>query len=199
MLQYLDKLIPNKILAIFRVGSKVYGLDNGESDEDYIVIVDKFDAANVLKQEGYDFFILGDSYFEKLCNLDKGTLSYFAVWIDEVLIAKKNLVYIDETYKKRFDLIINVDWKQHFKSWLARVVEYFALRIEHTNNPKPLYHLIRIKSQVEYFIQSGIFEYRFSDEDRQTALRYKNQPEQYADDVISAFNYIKHVFEEVLL
>ena len=62
MFTLLTKIMPdNKILAIYKVGSSIFGLSDDESDKDYIVIVDGFDGTNVIKEENCDFFVIGDS------------------------------------------------------------------------------------------------------------------------------------------
>lgn len=194
MFTLLTKLISNKILAIYRCGSYIYGLETDKSDEDYIVIIDGFDACNVIKEEGYDFFILGKSYFERLCNFDEKTLSYFAIWMDNTLLAKKNLVYIDENYKDEFELTINIDWNKHFKSWLKRVVDYFRLRLD--GDHKPLYHLFRIKSQVDYYLKNGKFEYHFPEEDKFKAIEFKNSPNKNLPEVLEIFSYLESLLED---
>ena len=194
MFTLLTKLISNKILAIYRCGSYVYGLETDKSDEDYIVIIDGFDACNVIKDEGYDFFIIGKSYFERLCNFDEKTMSYFAIWMDNTLLAKQNLVYIDEDYKDEFELVINIDWNKHFKSWLKRVVDYFRLRLD--GDHKPLYHLFRIKSQVDYYLKNGKFEYHFPEEDKLKAIEFKSSPNKNLPEVLEIFSYLESLLED---
>lgn len=194
MYQLLDKLIPYKILAIYRTGSFIYGLDTDKSDEDYIAIVDDFKEASVVKADGVDFFVFGIPYFEKLINFDDSVLSYFAIWTDNTLLAQKNLVYIDETFKTKFNELINVDWEKHFYTWLKRVIDYFSIRID--VGVKECYHLFRIKSQVAYYLKTGKFEYYFDEEDRKNALAYKANPQQFLHQMLETFTYLESVYNE---
>jgi hypothetical protein len=97
MQELLDRLFsPNKILLVYRCGSAIFGLSEDESDKDFTVIIDGFDSCNVVKTDDSDFFTFGRSYFEKLKEFDKGCLTYFLCWIDNTLLAKENIVYVDD-------------------------------------------------------------------------------------------------------
>ena len=197
MYTLLTKMMPdNKILAIYKVGSSIFGLSNDESDKDYIVIVDGFNGTNVIKEDGYDFFVLGDSYFEKLCKFEERTMSYFAIWMDNVLLAKNNLEYIDEDYKDRFEKLINIDWTVCFRKWLGRIIGYFKIRLDDLNNSKPLYHLFRIKALVEHYLQTSKFEYYFPEKDREMALNFKKNPRKYLKELNEVFSYLENVYKE---
>ena len=194
MYQSLTKYIPTKILAAYRVGSKIYGLDTDSSDDDIIVIADGINGPAVVKDAGLDLFVFDDSYFEKLCNLDEKTMSYFAIWMDNTLLAKENLIYLDEEYKERFESLIGIDWGKHLYSWLKRVIDYFKIRLEEEH--KPLYHLFRIRSEVEYYLENHKFEPHISDADRELSLAFKANPKEHFKDVREAFSYVERVYEE---
>ena len=194
MFTLLTKLIPNKILAVYRTGSYLYGLSTDESDKDYIVIIDGFDGGNVIKEEGYDFFVFGRNYFEKLCNFDDKMMSYFAIWTDNTLLAKDNLEYIDNDYKDEFERLIKIDWNKHFYTWLKRVVDYFRLRLD--GDQKSLYHLFRIKCQVDNFLKNGKFEYCFDEESKLRALEFKMNPVKHLHEAVEIFSYLESIVEE---
>ena len=186
----------NKILAIYKVGSSIFGLSDDESDKDYIVIVDGYDGTNVIKEDGYDFFVIGESYFKKLCMFDDRVMSYFAIWMDNVLLVKDNLEYIDEDYKEQFNTLIDIDWKICFKKWLGRIIDYFKIRLDDINNSKPLYHLFRIRALVEHYIKTSKFEYFFPEKDRELALKFKKNPRNYLKELNEVFSYLESVYKE---
>ena len=197
MFTLLTKIIPdNKILAIYKVGSSIFGLSNDESDKDYIVIVDGYDGTNVIKEDGYDFFVIGAPYFEKLCRFDDRVMSYFAIWMDNVLLANDNLEYIDEEYQETFNALINIDWNTCFKKWLSRVIDYFRIRLDDVDNSKPLYHLFRIKPLVEHYVKTSKFEYVFPEKDRELALKFKKNPRNYLKELNEVFYYLESVYKE---
>lgn len=197
MFTLLTKIMPdNKILAIYKVGSSIFGLSDDESDKDYIVIVDGYDGTNVIKEDGYDFFVIGAPYFEKLCRFDDRVMSYFAIWMDNVLLVKDNLEYLDEEYRETFIALINIDWKTCFKKWLGRVVDYFRIRLDDVNNSKPLYHLFRIKALVEHYTKTSKFEYVFPEKDRELALKFKKNPRNYLNELNEVFSYLESVYKE---
>ena len=197
MFTLLTKIMPdNKILAIYKVGSSIFGLSDDESDKDYIVIVDRFDGTNVIKEENCDFFVIGDSYFEKLCKFDDRVMSYFAIWMDNALLASENLEYIDEGYQERFNALININWKTCFKKWLGRIIDYFRIRLDDIDNSKPLYHLFRIRALVEHYIKTSKFEYYFPEKDRELALKFKKNPRNYLKELNEVFSYLEEVYKE---
>ena len=197
MFTLLTKIMPdNKILAIYKVGSSIFGLSDDESDKDYIVIVDGYDGTNVIKEDGYDFFVIGAPYFEKLCRFDDRVMSYFAIWMDNVLLVKDNLEYLDEEYRETFLALINIDWKTCFTKWLGRVVDYFRIRLDDVNNSKPLYHLFRIRALVEHYIKTCKFEYAFPEKDRELALKFKKNPRNYLKELNEVFSYLESVYKE---
>ena len=58
-----------------------FGLSDDESDKDHIVIIDEYDGTNVIKEDSYDFFVIGEPYFKKLCRLNDRVMCYFAIWL----------------------------------------------------------------------------------------------------------------------
>lgn len=188
------KLIPNKILAVYRTGSFIYGLDTDSSDEDYIVIVEDFDGGTVVKEEGIDYFVFGVPYFKKMIEFDNSVISYFAIWTDNTLLAEKNLVYIDGNFRSEFLELIKVDWDKHFLDWIKRVIGYFSIRIE--DACKEAYHLFRIKSQAQYYKETGKFEYHFDEKDKAFALAYKENPRQHMPELFEAFAYLEEISKE---
>ena len=193
MLRSLDNLIPYKILAVYQCGSTAYGLNNETSDEDYTVIVDNYCGADIIKDDGADYFVFGVSYFEKLKRFET-KLTCFKVWIDNTVLAKANLVYIDDSFKEQFDSLIQVDWDAYFYKWLEAVVNYFEIRIEYPD--KSLYHLIRIKREVQNFLETNELKYHVSEDDFALARAYRKNPQSAIPSVKEAFSYLKQILEE---
>ena len=46
-----------------------------------IIIIDEYDGTNVIKEDSYDFFVIGEPYFKKLCRLHDRVMCYFAIWL----------------------------------------------------------------------------------------------------------------------
>ena len=199
MQELLDRLFsPNKVLLCYKCGSSIYGLSENESDKDYIVIIDGFDGCNVVKTDDSDFFVYGIGYFEKLKNFDRTCLTYFLVWIDNTLLAKDNVVYVDESIKDKLDEFLYVDFKAHFKDWLYRLIAYFGIRLENYQEEKSLYHLYRLESIIKHYKETGKFEHYFSNENYELAkdLKIKLNIEKHLPRLKEIFSYIVALYKE---
>ena len=199
MQELLDRLLsPYKVLLCYKCGSSIFGLSDDDSDKDYTVILEGYDSCNVAKTDDSDFFTYGLPYFEKLKKFDKGCLTYFLVWIDNLLIAKENIVYIDDSIRDKLDEFIKVDFKAHFKDWLYRVIAYFGIRLQNYKEEKSLYHLYRIYDLVKHYLDTGEFTYYFSEESKAKAkdLKTNLNIEKHLPRLQEIFSYLLDLYKE---
>lgn len=199
MQELLDRLFsPYKVLLCYKCGSSIFGLSDDDSDKDYTVILEGYDSCNVVKTDDSDFFTYGLPYFEKLKKFDKGCLTYFLVWIDNLLIAKENIVYIDESIKDKLDEFLNIDFKNHFKDWLYRLIAYFGIRLQNYKEEKSLYHLYRVESLIKHYKETGKFEYYFSKENKELAMDLKTNlnMEKHLPRLKEIFSYLLSLYKE---
>lgn len=199
MQELLDRLFsPYKVLLCYKCGSSIFGLSDDDSDKDYIVILEGYDSCNVVKTDDSDFFTYGLPYFEKLKKFDKGCLTYFLVWIDNLLIAKENIVYIDESIKDKLDEFLYIDFKNHFKDWLYRLIAYFGIRLQNCKEEKSLYHLYRVESLIKHYKETGKFEYYFSKENKELAMDLKTNlnMEKHLPRLKEIFSYLLSLYKE---
>jgi hypothetical protein len=199
MQELLDRLFsPYKVLLCYKCGSSIYGLSDDDSDKDYTVILEGYDSCNVVKTDDSDFFTYGLPYFEKLKKFDKGCLTYFLVWIDNTLLAKENIVYIDESIKDKLDEFLNIDFKNHFKDWLYRLIAYFGIRLQNYKEEKSLYHLYRVESLIKHYKETGKFEYYFSKENKELAMDLKTNlnMEKHLPRLKEIFSYLLSLYKE---
>lgn len=199
MQELLDRLFsPYKVLLCYKCGSSIFGLSDDDSDKDYIVILEGYDSCNVVKTDDSDFFTYGLPYFEKLKKFDKGCLTYFLVWIDNTLLAKENIVYIDESIKDKLDEFLNIDFKNHFKDWLYRLIAYFGIRLQNYKEEKSLYHLYRVESLIKHYKETGKFEYYFSKENKELAMDLKTNlnMEKHLPRLKEIFSYLLSLYKE---
>lgn len=199
MQELLDRLFsPYKVLLCYKCGSSIFGLSDDDSDKDYTVILEGYDSCNVVKTDDSDFFTYGLPYFEKLKKFDKGCLTYFLVWIDNLLIAKENIVYIDDSIKDKLDEFLYIDFKNHFKDWLHRLIAYFGIRLENYKEEKSLYHLYRVESLIKHYKETGKFEYYFSKENKELAMDLKTNlnMEKHLPRLKEIFSYLLSLYKE---
>ena len=199
MQELLDRLFsPYKVLLCYKCGSSIYGLSDDDSDKDYTVILEGYDSCNVVKTDDSDFFTYGLPYFEMVKKFDKGCLTYFLVWIDNTLLAKENIVYIDESIKDKLDEFLNIDFKNHFKDWLYRLIAYFGIRLQNYKEEKSLYHLYRVESLIKHYKETGKFEYYFSKENKELAMDLKTNlnMEKHLPRLKEIFSYLLSLYKE---
>lgn len=199
MQELLDRLFsPYKVLLCYKCGSSIFGLSDDDSDKDYTVILDGYDSCNVVKTDDSDFFTYGLPYFEKLKKFDKGCLTYFLVWIDNTLLAKENIVYIDESIKDKLDEFLYIDFKNHFKDWLYRLIAYFGIRLQNYKEEKSLYHLYRVESLIKHYKETGKFEYYFLKENKELAMDLKTNlnMEKHLPRLKEIFSYLLSLYKE---
>ena len=129
---------------------------------------------------------------------DNGCLTYFLCWLDNTLLAKENLVYVDESIKDNLDEFLYIDFKKHFKDWLYRLITYFGIRLENYKDEKSLYHLYRVESLIRHYKETGKFEYYFSKENFDLAkdLKTKINIEEHLPRLKEIFSYLVSLYEE---
>lgn len=199
MLELLDKLLHQKVLAIYRSGSKIYGLETNKSDEDYTVIVDGEFQPNVIKEGGVDYFVFGKERFKQAVRIEEGCVSFFTIWIDNTCLALENLIYLDESYKEEFVSIIGEDWKPKFKKWLRLNLDYLGARLFNSPNEKTLYNIYRLNSIVKNYKNTGKFESVFNEEDKALALDFKANEQlriSHAAKLKEIFSYLESILKE---
>jgi len=164
-----------KILAIYRCGSAIYAVEGAESDQDFTVILEDYNEIITYKEDGNDYFLYGVESYKRALNFDDYILEYFLLWVDNTLLAKDNLLYIDSDFVDEFNKLIKVDWDKHLLKWLAINVDYYDFCFKNLLNEKSLYNLYRIRSLMKHYEATGKFEYYLSEEDKNLIIDYKNR------------------------
>jgi len=163
------------VLAIYRCGSYLHGVQSETSDRDYTVILKNYKDIRIEKQDGLDFFLFGLEPFKRATHFDPRILDYFLIWMDNTLLAKENLEYIEESFKEEFEQIINIDWDKYMTTWLKLNIQYFSACLAGLINEKSLYNLYRIRSLIRHYQDTGEFEYHLSGGDKEFIIDYKNK------------------------
>ncbi len=161
------------MLAIFLCGSYLHGLSSETSDKDYIVILQNYKEVRVYKEDGVDYFLFGLDAFKRALQFDNHILDYFLLWMDNTLIVKDHLLFIDEGFVEEFNRIINIDWNKHLLTWLRINVNYFTVCLDGLINEKSLYNLYRVRSLMVNYENTGEFRYCLSEQDRALIIDYK--------------------------
>jgi len=199
MSELLDRINGRRVLALYQCGSYLFGSNGPDSDKDYTAILDDYDSCNIYKVEGADYFIYGADVFKEALTFKSKHPGFLVMWLDNILLAKENLIYIDENFKNEFEKIIDVDWNIVFTDWLRKNLDYFETWLEIGQHPKLLYHLYRLRSLVSHYKKTGKFEAFLSEEDKENIIDYKIRNaniEKHMSNFKEIINYLESVLKE---
>ncbi len=114
------------------------------------------------------------------------------------MLAKENIVYVDESIKDSLDEFLYIDFKKYFKDWLYRLITYFGIRLENYREEKSLYHLYRVESFIKHYKETGKFEYYFSEENKELAKDLKTtlDIEKHLPRLKEIFSYLLSLYKE---
>ncbi|MGI6714553.1 MAG: hypothetical protein ACOX3K_05895 [Bacilli bacterium] len=188
-----------KVLAIYRCGSVLHGVEKDDSDRDFIVILKNYNDVRLCKVDNADYFLFGVNKFKQAVNFDRRIADYYLIWLDNTLIAKENTLFVDESFKEEYYALINIDWKKHFKVWLRINYEYFSACFDGHINEKTLYNLYRLRSLLVHYENTRKFEYYLSAEDKALIIDYKNKKEnleKHYANFKTIFAFIKKVLDK---
>lgn len=188
-----------KVLAIYRCGSVLHGVEKDDSDRDFIVILKNYNDVRLCKVDNADYFLFGVNKFKQAVNFDRRIADYYLIWLDNTLIAKENTLFVDESFKEEYYALINIDWKKYFKVWLRINYEYFSACFDGHINEKTLYNLYRLRSLLVNYENTRKFEYYLSAEDKALIIDYKNKKEnleKHYANFKTIFAFIKKVLDK---
>ena len=89
-----------KVLAIYRCGSVLHGVEKDDSDRDFIVILKNYNDVRLCKVDNADYFLFGVNKFKQAVNFDRRIADYYLIWLDNTLIAKENTLFSMRVLKK---------------------------------------------------------------------------------------------------
>ena len=151
------------ILLLYKCGSHAFGTSNKKSDEDYIVVLKDFKGLTHFGIDKKEYFIFGFEAWKDKHNFSDYYDSYFEIFNDEVLAFPDSIIYQDESIK---DLTqsLKAEFKNKYKIWIKKVIEYFEGYLKLGTINKSMYHLIRIKHIIENYEKFGSFSLDLSKE-----------------------------------
>lgn len=173
MSESLDKIYGKRVLALYRCGSHLFGTEGPESDKDYTAILEDYESCNIYKVKDADYFIYGVEQFKEALTFQSSHPGFLVMWLDNILLAQENLLYLAPDFEEEFKKIISVNWKTTFPFWLKKNLDYFKTWFEIGQHTKLLYHLYRLRSLVLHYEETGRFEAFLSEEDKENIIDYK--------------------------
>ena len=155
-MDFIRKNFPlSTILLIYRMGSKAYGVDNENSDEDIGVVLDGYSGMDhiVDYETKNEYFIFSKDLWIKKMEFETSLANLFLIFPDEVI--GNNPLYIKEEFIAIYESYQTRDFASIFKTYLGKVIDYFETYLNEDRQTKTMWHLYRIEEQVLRFVSTG--------------------------------------------
>lgn len=155
-MEFIRKNFPlSTILLIYRMGSKAYGVDNENSDEDIGVVLDGYSGMDhiVDYETRNEYFVFCKDLWIKKMEFDASMANLFLIFPDEVI--GNNPLYIKEEFIAIYESYQTRDFASIFKTYLGKVIDYFDTYLNEDRQTKTMWHLYRIEEQVLRFVSTG--------------------------------------------
>ena len=155
-MEFIRKNFPlSTILLIYRMGSKAYGVDNENSDEDIGVVLDGYSGMDhiVDYETKNEYFIFSKDLWIKKMEFETSLANLFLIFPDEVI--GNTPLYIKEEFISTYESYQTRDFASIFKTYLGKVIDYFETYLNEDRQTKTMWHLYRIEEQVLRFVSTG--------------------------------------------
>ncbi|MCH4201355.1 MAG: hypothetical protein LKF54_00030 [Bacilli bacterium] len=155
-MEFIRKNFPlSTILLIYRMGSKAYGVDNENSDEDIGVVLDGYSGMDhiVDYETKNEYFIFSKDLWIKKMEFDASLANLFLIFPDEVI--GNSPLYIKEEFITTYESYQTRDFASIFKTYLGKVIDYFETYLNEDRQTKTMWHLYRIEEQMLRFVSTG--------------------------------------------
>jgi hypothetical protein len=137
------------------MGSKAYGVDNENSDEDIGVVLDGYSGMDhiVDYETKNEYFIFSKDLWIKKMEFDASLANLFLIFPDEVI--GNSPLYIKEEFITTYESYQTRDFASIFKTYLGKVIDYFETYLNEDRQTKTMWHLYRIEEQMLRFVSTG--------------------------------------------
>lgn len=155
-MEFIRKSFPlSTILLVYRMGSKAYGVDNENSDEDIGVVLDGYSGMDhiVDYETKHEYFIFSKDLWIKKMEFDACLANLFLIFPDEVI--DNTPLYIKDEFLSTYESYQTRDFATIFKTYLEKVIDYFDTYLNENRQTKTMWHLYRIEEQVLRFVSTG--------------------------------------------
>lgn len=197
-MEFIRKNFPlSTILLIYRMGSKAYGVDNENSDEDIGVILDGYSGMDhiVDYETKNEYFIFSKDLWIKKMEFETSLANLFLIFPDEVI--GNTPLYIKEEFITTYESYQTRDFASIFKTYLGKVIDYFETYLNEDRQTKTMWHLYRIEEQVLRFVSTGEWSLTLTPGTIEKLQVYKQNYKLQNEHSLSEFKNIIQYLKEV--
>ena len=197
-MEFIRKNFPlSTILLIYRMGSKAYGVDNENSDEDIGVVLDGYSGMDhiVDYETKNEYFIFSKDLWIKKMEFETSLANLFLIFPDEVI--GNTPLYIKEEFITTYESYQTRDFASIFKTYLGKVIDYFETYLNEDRQTKTMWHLYRIEEQVLRFVSTGEWSLILASGTIEKIQVYKQNYKLQNEHSLSEFKNIIQYLKEV--
>jgi hypothetical protein len=198
IMEFIRKNFPlSTILLIYRMGSKAYGVDNENSDEDIGVVLDGYSGMDhiVDYETKNEYFIFSKDLWIKKMEFETSLANLFLIFPDEVI--GNTPLYIKEEFITTYESYQTRDFASIFKTYLGKVIDYFETYLNEDRQTKTMWHLYRIEEQVLRFVSTGEWSLTLTPGTIEKLQVYKQNYKLQNEHSLSEFKNIIQYLKEV--
>lgn len=197
-MEFIRKNFPlSTILLIYRMGSKAYGVDTENSDEDICVVLDGYSGMDYIVdyETKNEYFIFSKDLWIKKMEFETSLANLFLIFPDEVI--GNTPLYIKEEFITTYESYQTRDFASIFKTYLGKVIDYFETYLNEDRQTKTMWHLYRIEEQVLRFVSTGEWSLTLTPGTIEKLQVYKQNYKLQNEHSLSEFKNIIQYLKEV--
>lgn len=197
-MEFIKKSFPlSTILLIYRIGSKAYGVDNEESDNDFAVVLDGYNGMDhvVDYETKSEYFIFSKDNWIKKMEFHSSLANLFLIFPDEII--SNNPLYIKDDFESIYVGYQTRTFASVFKTYLEKVIDYFETYLDENHQTKTMWHLYRIEEQVLRYISTNEWTLHLSPETIEKIQVYKKNYRYQNQHSLSELQRIVEYLKEV--
>ena len=197
-MEFIRKNFPlSTILLIYRMGSRAYGVDTENSDQDIGVVLDGYSGMDhiVDYETKNEYFIFCKDLWIKKMEFDASLANLFLIFPDEVI--GNTPLYIKEEFITAYESYQTRDFASFFKTYLGKVIDYFETYLNEDRQTKTMWHLYRIEEQVLRFVSTGEWSLTLTPGTIEKLQVYKQNYKLQNEHSLSEFKNIIQYLREV--
>lgn len=193
-----------EVMFIYFSGSIAYDTFNPyTSDIDINVFIKGFRGYIHTDLDDYDLFIFGDNCLKERQELSEDLSDYVKLFIDDIYSLDRTLIYLNKKYEEEYEAFKNFKVESVMKKYIKNAYDYFMFLYVDSEIPvKRFYHVIRIKGQLDHYLETGTFDLTISDKYKKLMLEFKNNfssdrgKEIYANEIQEYLEDFRKFIEE---
>ena len=157
--------IHHELMFLYYSGSDAYGTGSESSDTDVTAVFKTIKGIIHASAGDIDVFAYGYDDFLARQSISDEVPLYNLIHADDIINIDKNLIYVNEQYKKEFESITKLDFYKVLPLYLEAFIKYNDDLLNVQNVVvKREYHILRLRAIIDEVIKTKKYQITISDE-----------------------------------